>query len=1037
MKRFAKVIGKIVLGVLLGVILLIVAVQIVLSTSLPENLVRKWTAENMKTKVELADLSASLLSHFPKLTFEIDSLQLSSADTLLSVGSLVISVNPMKLLDGTLRISDAQLNSPRILFRKFSGAESNWTVLFNDFASDSKDEDTLKTGNGLKLSGLSIGRARLTKPRVFYDAKCDTVSAAFLMKALELGAEISFSQSYTDIEGLHVEMDSMLVAGRLPSDTLAFGVDSLRVREDENHYYELELGSRFFARTKNFGRLQIPFSFSAGASYLPSGDSTLVDLKKLRMELAHIPLSSSGRAVLYPDRTFVDASVNVDKCDLGAIFDEYARTIVKAIPDSISLKAKLDANASAKGWFSSSEKPLVNAGLLLAASTEGLDLNVDALVKNALGDNPKIKLESDGVADIETLMKYLPDSLGMKARGKVKLNLKTLTSKAHLAKSGIDKAYVAASLSSEKVFFEMPDDTLKAVVKDLNIGASIKNVKNRRGVRVPRAQIEGAAGKVFVRSGQTKLMLGNLDLEAAIQKKSGRKRGSGPRPDSDFARDSALLSAPLQVNVDSTVTKFLREWNPSGNLALGRVGVSTPTFPLRMRIGGFSAGFTANEIHLDSMRFSAGSSDIAARGKIKGLRRALSGRGEITAALDLRSKRLNLNELLAARELGAKISDSVVVSKSETEDSFVVDTLSAPSGSVSLIEIPSNIHAVATLHAECVDYSDLLISNFSTGLRMQNRTLQLTGTKLSSNFGNMALGAFYSTPSRADASFGVDLNMSDVSAAGIIHLLPSVDNMMPALKSFEGLLGCDISATANVDTCMNIVMPSLNGTIAISGRNLNISDAGDLKKITRLLLFRNKNIGKIQDMNVGAVIHDNRLEIYPFELSVDRYRFALQGEQAFDGRMSYHVSVLKMPVILFPFGININGSTDDWKFSLGGAKYKKGQVPVYTQQLDTMHVNIVDAINNIFKRGVNEALSSSRSLASALDRKASTDGVDLTAAQTAELGNVVLDLAESELNSDIDAEVQAILDSTPVVVPTLPVSEQDSKKSSSSRRRSR
>jgi outer membrane murein-binding lipoprotein Lpp len=86
--------------------------------------------------------------------------------------------------------------------------------------------------------------------------------------------------------------------------------------------------------------------------------------------------------------------------------------------------------------------------------------------------------------------------------------------------------------------------------------------------------------------------------------------------------------------------------------------------------------------------------------------------------------------------------------------------------------------------------------------------------------------------------------------------------------------------------------------------------------------------------------------------------------------------VLRSP-IPFRFGINLTGNFDDWKIRLSKAKYKNENVPVFTKQLDTMQVNLVNSIHNIFQRGVEAALAQNTAakndVAQAKDKAGYTD----------------------------------------------------------------
>jgi hypothetical protein len=287
---------------------------------------------------------------------------------------------------------------------------------------------------------------------------------------------------------------------------------------------------------------------------------------------------------------------------------------------------------------------------------------------------------------------------------------------------------------------------------------------------------------------------------------------------------------------------------------------------------------------------------------------------------------------------------------------------------------------------------------------MQDQTAQLLGTHVISDIGRIAMDAYYSTRSKQDIAAGVNVRLADMKAHDIIQLLPRVDSLMPVLKSFEGRLDCDLSATTQLDTNMNVVIPSLDGLLRISGHDLEVKDAGDLRRITRLLLFRNKNIGHIDDLSVDAVVHDSKLEVFPFELGVDRYRLALQGLQGFDRSMYYHISILRSPFLL-RFGINLFGSLDNWKFQLGRARYREGRVPAYTQQLDSVQINIARGIRDVFDSGVRrvQAFNDMQSVVT-------VDDEPLSLEEQLQVDDLELAAEMEDLDALLEAEVNAALE---------------------------
>lgn len=152
-------------------------------------------------------------------------------------------------------------------------------------------------------------------------------------------------------------------------------------------------------------------------------------------------------------------------------------------------------------------------------------------------------------------------------------------------------------------------------------------------------------------------------------------------------------------------------------------------------------------------------------------------------------------------------------------------------------------------------------------------------------------------------------------------------------------------------------MPSVDGVMRISGKNLTLAQDEDLRKLTKILRFRNKKELRIDSMSVEGLIKNSELEVFPFILGVDRYKVALSGVQNLDMSFRYHVSVIKSP-LLFKFGVDLYGTDfDHLKFKLGKAKYRsEKKIPVFTQAIDESKISLSNAIRNVFETGVEKAV---------------------------------------------------------------------------------
>lgn len=714
----------------------------------------------------------------------------------------------------------------------------------------------------------------------------------------------------------------------------------------------------------------------------------------------------------------------------------------------------------------------------LAASTDGASVSLTGSGKDLLGGNPLVAAHLLGNASLDVLgPRFLSDS--MKVSGPLDIVLDADTRLSEIRDFRFRSGKVTGSITSPGLAFEMPYDTLGAGLdgtrielsshvdglragvamdsvtffKGADMGARIRQMVNRAdiskvesgGRKVLKVSFTSDNSRVFFRAGDNRIGTRDLKITASLQQRVHGGDGSrrrhfldslqkvypavprdsllahdrrvNPRELPSYMTDRDFAKKDIRVDLGEDVAKFLREWAPSAGISVASGFYASPKLPLRNRIKALDLQYNDDAFDLNALQVTSGTSDVALSGKITGIRRTLLGRGFLRGDLALDAGRLNLNEFLTALEVGR---DNEYEAVSEDDESFVTDTLANAEyhrdSTMTVFVIPANLDATLAVHARNVNYSDVEVSPLDARIKVAKRCLQLTDTKLTTNLGDIALDAFYATRSKEDIQVGADLQLIDMSAESIIHMLPSVDDMMPALKSFKGALGCRVSVTGQLDTMMNVLMPTVDGLVRITGRNLKVTDAGKLRAVTSLLMFKDKNIGDIDDLDMDAVIENNQVEIYPFTVGVDRYKIALMGVQGLDKTMRYNASIIKAPLLPIRFGVNIYGTLDDFKFSVGRSKYRRGEVPVFTRELDDIQYNIGDAIRNVYEQGVENAVAATMQSYENLERRKKELGYDNSLPRDF-LSNFEYQQLEAEAferdmesyNAEVDAEVDAAL----------------------------
>lgn len=501
---------------------------------------------------------------------------------------------------------------------------------------------------------------------------------------------------------------------------------------------------------------------------------------------------------------------------------------------------------------------------------------------------------------------------------------------------------------NKNVFFK--NDVNRIVVSNVRIGAdaTMSSIERRQRVKALRDSL-------------ARKYPGVPEDSLFFYARPSQNKGSGLP---DWLTEEDFRKKDIRFRLDETIARHFREWNFNGMLSVEKGMLMTPYLPLRNSLQGFEGHFNNNQIRIDSLGIKAGRSELHANGSLDGLRRILGGRGRnmLKLDVDIVSDRMDVNELIQAYTIGSRFNPASASKKySEASDEefleiVTTDTTAHDTEHSPLIVIPSNLNADIRLNAGNIRYSDLHIDKLTAKAVMKERCVQITNTSAVSNVGSIGFDGFYATRSKKDIQSGFNFQFKDITAGKVISLIPAVDTLMPILKSFQGKLNCELAATARLDTSMNIIIPSINGIMRITGDDLTIKDNKMFRTLARKLLFKNKREGYIEHMSVEGIISDSTVEIFPFIIKMDRYTMALSGIQNLDMSFKYHASLIRSP-FLFRLGVDVYGDDfDNWKFKIGKPKYKNANVPVFSSVIDETKVSLVKSINEIFRKGVDAAV---------------------------------------------------------------------------------
>ncbi|MBP5259338.1 MAG: hypothetical protein J6Z12_01715 [Paludibacteraceae bacterium] len=497
------------------------------------------------------------------------------------------------------------------------------------------------------------------------------------------------------------------------------------------------------------------------------------------------------------------------------------------------------------------------------------------------------------------------------------------------------------STSARGMSAQLSDTTMRAS----RLRASLSVMPHPDRPFLPRTSVRLSADSVLAKAGVLSTFLDSARIQLATTPNYHKraKNAEGKRvviPDSlqpnvDF---KALVDTFIRVSqAEQKVETFMRRFRSEGKIHTRKLTLRSGEFPLRASARDVDINFTDDTLRLDNFRLNIGHSSVVLKGEVANMRRwMLPARRRnanldrtLYATLNLTSNYIDTNQLLRAlytmNENEKEHPAQATVEWNEADD--ISQELDSTVQS-SLIVIPDRLDLKFNANVKQIRVAKLDLEDFKGEVTLKDNTIRIKQLSTSTDLGDAAANVMYHCPGPEKANAAVTLDMDSIQIGKLVTALPALDTIMPMLRSFKGSVFCEASATCDIDSSMNIVLPSVNAGAYLQGRNLVLLDGETFSEIAKMLMFNKKTENLIDSISVELMVENNEIQIFPFMLSMDKYRVGVGGRQNLDMSFNYHIAVLKSP-LLIRLGIDVFGTDfDHIKFRLSSPKFKDSNVKI-------------------------------------------------------------------------------------------------------------
>lgn len=994
-----------------------VAVYFIFTPSKLTPMVEKTAREYLNADVHFGKIELTFFSTFPDFGLQmtdgtvvsnvfrngVDSVQ--TRDSLMSIGSCLVTVNPMAYLTkNRIVVKDFVIDHANIYAYVDSTGQANWDIMLPSdtiVAADTVAGDSLATASGLRIKNVRIRNGNL----IFDDRSTQLYTR---LTGLNLGVDgyLGLRRSRLKVN-LSTENILFWQEGKLLVNHLALGIETgMRVNRD-SLLYTLEKAV-FDVNGVKFG---------VGGTLKADSVNRTLDVR-LKYGI-HIPTLKT-LLDLVPDtilRKTDDVQVRGEVLCRGEITGLYGKKNIPLItsqfkiaggyikypgmPSQIdSLNVDLDAFVDLQ-----KEQPSYLQVKNFRVKGGGMDVDVAGDVDNLI-EAPVVKAKMKALVNFADLTQIFPLADGITCAGNMDLSLQTHILVSDVVEANYGKMRVGGWLRMKDVDIFIPKDSIVLNMKNAGIVFST-NRKNEKTLQktdllngiVGYSGLDvNVKGKVRLRMDTTYLTLRTSPLrdttavasmsstlhlgkmvfivrdtllvglksahvKAALSPSKRDKKT--PRINADASIDSLRLRAMgnrlslAKANVQVEAVRSRRNkniWSPTGDIDFRGLRAYTPYFPLRMRMPGTKIRFDRNEIQLDSAVLQMGRSQVKLTGSVSNLIRSFFKKEDLKAELIVTSRMIDCNQVMRALDAGtaylAKVKagyrDTIGREEEDLEEVPVLSDSIVYVGNNSLFVVPKGIDFTFQTDIEKILFGKLEMDSVHGEVTMRNQCIQLEDLELRSSAANMSTSAVYKASDTIKAYTGFALQMHDIRIDSLVHLIPSLDTLFPMLRSFQGVVDFHIAADAWLDSTMMIDLPTMRAAAYLDGKNLVLMDGETFAEISKMLMFKNKNRNLIDSISVDLAVKDGTVNIYPFLVEIDRYKAAVGGEHNIDMTFKYHISILKSP-LPFRAGVDISGNLDKMKYKITKAKYKDLFIPSRRAKVDSTQLNLKSRIRELLR----------------------------------------------------------------------------------------
>jgi len=354
-----------------------------------------------------------------------------------------------------------------------------------------------------------------------------------------------------------------------------------------------------------------------------------------------------------------------------------------------------------------------------------------------------------------------------------------------------------------------------------------------------------------------------------------------PMTDGETYQGKLLADIALNGNMSTIEQERYEDFDAKGMVELKDILYTTKDLPAAVKVAGMKLLFTPQNLRLENLQATMGSSDFAMQGTIDNYLAYVFRNELLKGNFNFTSNTLDLDALMGT-------SATPVTPETETTNKTPETTSAEP------FLIPDNLDVLLSMDVKKMRYNGITIQNTKGAVGMKNEIATLDHLTMELLGGKVGLDGTYNTQNKHKPSVNFSYDIQQIGIADLAKNFVTIEKLAPIANYVKGKISTSFTMKTDLQASMEPVYSTLTGNGDIASNEINISGYAPLTKLSSELNMPKLASQTMRDFKAKFKFANGKISLTPFTIKLGKINTDVSGSMSFEQELDYKL-VLNVP----------------------------------------------------------------------------------------------------------------------------------------------